>query len=34
MIPDLEIWRAARLMVRRYGEDPAIQSGMRADAVP
>jgi triphosphoribosyl-dephospho-CoA synthetase len=28
---DLDIWRAAQLMVKRYGEDAAIQAGMRAD---
>ena len=31
MIPDLDIWRAAQLMVKRYGEHAAIQAGMRAD---
>ena len=31
MIPDLGIWRAAQLMVKRHGEDAAIQAGMRAD---
>ena len=30
MIPDLDIRRAAQLMVKRYGEGAAIQAGMRA----
>ena len=31
MIPDLDIWRAAQLMVKRYGDDAAIQAASRAD---
>ena len=31
MIPDLDVWRVAQLMVKRYGEHAAIQAGMRAD---
>ena len=31
MIPDLDIWRAAQLMVKQYGEDAPIQAGVRAD---
>jgi len=31
VIPDLDIWRAAQLMVKRYGEDAAIQAAIRAD---
>ena len=31
MIPDLDVWRAAQLMVKRHGEDAAIRAGMRAD---
>jgi hypothetical protein len=31
MISDLDIWCAAQLMVKRYGEDAAIQAGMQAD---
>ena len=26
MIPDLDIWRAALLMVKRYGDDAAVQA--------
>src|SRR5882762_8195837 len=33
VIPALDIWRAAQLMVKRYGDDAAIQAGMRADEV-
>ena len=28
MIPTLDIWRAAQLLVKRYGIDAAIQAGM------
>ena len=28
---ELDIWRAAQLMVNRYGDDAAIQAGMRAE---
>ena len=31
MIPALDIWRAAQLLVKRHGDDAAIQAGMRAD---
>ena len=31
MIPDLDIWRATLLMVKRYGADAAVQAGMYAD---
>jgi hypothetical protein len=31
VIPDIDIWRAAQLLVKRYGDDAAIQAGMRAD---
>ena len=30
MIRDIDIWRAAQLMVKRYGEDAPIQAGTRA----
>jgi hypothetical protein len=29
MIPDRHTWRAAQLMVKRYGEDAAVQAGLR-----
>ncbi len=31
MIPDLDIWRAAQVMVKRYGEGAATEAAMRAD---
>ena len=31
MIPDLDIWRAAQVMVKRYGKDAATEAAMRAD---
>jgi hypothetical protein len=31
MIPDRDVWAAATLMVKRYGDDAAIQAAMRAD---
>jgi hypothetical protein len=31
VIPDLDIHRAARLMIRRYGDDAAVQAAMRGD---
>ena len=31
MIPDPEIWRAALLMVKRYGDDAMIEAAARAD---
>ncbi len=33
MIPDLDIYRAANLLVKRYGEDAPIEAAMRADAM-
>ena len=31
MIYDREIWQAAGVMVKRYGEDAATEAAMRAD---
>jgi hypothetical protein len=31
MLPDLDIWRAAQLTVKRHSESAAIQAGTRAD---
>lgn len=31
MIADIDIWRAAHLMVKRHGEDAAIEAAQRAD---
>ncbi len=30
MIPEIDIWRAAHLMIRQYGEDAAHQTDARA----
>ena len=31
MISDLDIWRAAQVMSKRYGKDAATEAAMRAD---
>jgi hypothetical protein len=31
LIPDLDIWRAAAAMVKRFGADAAVQAALRAD---
>ncbi len=33
MIPDLDIYRAANLLVKRHGPDAPIEAAMRADAM-
>ncbi len=33
MIPDLDIYRAARVLVKQHGEDAPIHAAMRADAM-
>ncbi len=33
MIPDLDIWRSANVLVTRHGEDAPIHAAMRADAM-
>ncbi len=33
MIPDLDIFRSAQLLVKRHGEDAPIHAAMRADAM-
>jgi hypothetical protein len=32
IIPDLDIYRSARVLVKRYGEDAPVHAAMRADA--
>lgn len=32
-ISDLDIWRAAHLMLKQHGEDAAFQAAQRADAL-
>ncbi len=31
MISDLDIWRAAQVVVKRYGKDAATEAAIRAD---
>ena len=31
VIPELDIWRAAQVMVKRYGDGAATEAAMRAD---
>ncbi len=31
MISDLDLWRAAQVLVKRYGDGAAIEAAMRAD---
>ncbi len=33
MTPDLDIYRAANILVKRHGQDAPIQAAMRADAM-
>ena len=33
MIPDLDIFRSANLLVKQRGEDASIEAAMRADAM-
>ena len=33
MIPDIDIWRAASLMLKRYGKNARWESAVRADEV-
>ena len=33
MIPDIDIYRSARVIVKRHGEGAAIEAAMRADAM-
>ncbi len=32
MIPDLDLYRAASVIIKQYGEDALIHAAMRADA--
>ena len=31
MIPDIDIWRSANVMLKRYGDDAALEAAKRAD---
>ncbi len=33
MIPDIDIFRSAQVLVKRHGEDAPIHAAMRADAM-
>ncbi len=33
MIPDLDIYRSAQVLVKRHGQDAPIEAAMRADAL-
>ncbi len=33
MIPDLDIYRAANVLVKRHGQDAPIEAAMRTDAM-
>ncbi len=33
MIPDIDIYRVANLLVKRHGQDASIEAAMRADAM-
>ncbi len=33
MISDLDTYRSANLLIKRYGEDAPIEAAMRADAI-
>ncbi len=33
MIPDLDIYRSANLLVKQHGQDAPIQAARRADAI-
>ncbi len=33
MIPDLDIWRSAQVLVKLHGQDAPIHAAMRADAM-
>ncbi len=33
MIPDLDIWRSAQVLIKQHGQDAPIHAAMRADAM-
>ncbi len=33
MIPDLDIWRSANLLVKQHGEDAPIEAATRAENI-
>jgi len=34
MIPELDIWRAANLLIRKHGADAELEAAKRADLMP
>jgi len=34
MIPDVDIWRTALLLLKRYGDDAMLEASTRADHLP
>ena len=34
MIPEIDIWRVAHLMLKRYGDEADIESAIRAEELP
>ena len=34
MIPDLDLYRSANLLVKQHGQDAPTETAMRADAMP
>jgi len=33
MIPDIDVWRCANVMIKWYGKDAALEAAQRADAM-
>jgi hypothetical protein len=33
MIPDIDIWRSAHILVKQHGEDAPVEAAQRADAM-
>ncbi len=33
MVPDLDIWRSAKLLIDQHGADAAVEAAMRVDAM-
>lgn len=33
MIPEIDVWRTAHLLIKQHGEDAAVQAAFRADAL-
>ena len=33
MIPDIDVWRTAHLLIKQHGKDAAVQAAFQADAM-